>query len=54
METYVCQECGKTVTAAELHTYLHCELYKLGHRDPNAYLASYGYERVKDEVVADA
>jgi hypothetical protein len=45
-ETMTCQECGGTVpNGPHYHPYLHCELVKLGHRDPAAYLASYGYRR---------
>lgn len=42
-----CQECGAHVEpAGAYHPYLYCELVKLGHRDPEAYLRSYGFERV--------
>jgi len=42
-----CGECGMDVGhAAAYHPFLFCELFKLGHRDPAAYLAQYGFVRV--------
>lgn len=43
-----CQECGALAPPA-YHPYLYCELVRLGHHDPEAYLRSYGFER---QVVA--
>lgn len=45
-----CAECEMQVPndsygLAGYHPFLFCELYKLGHRDPAAYLRSYGFER---------
>ena len=30
------------------HPFLHCELFKLGHSDPEAHLAMYGYTRAEE------
>lgn len=44
-----CHECGMHVGPGDVyHPYLYCELFKLGHRDPAAYLRGYGFERVPD------
>lgn len=41
-----CGECGMfTGHAATYHPFLYCELYRLGHPKPAAYLASYGFTR---------
>jgi excisionase family DNA binding protein len=39
-----CAECGMQ-DPPELHTFLHCELFQLGHDKPEEYLASHGYSR---------
>jgi hypothetical protein len=42
----ICQEChGIVPDGPHYHPFLHCEMVKLGHHDPAAYLASYGYTR---------
>lgn len=42
----ICAECHGTVPEGDsYHSYLFCELVKLGHDDPAAYLASYGFVR---------
>lgn len=41
-----CATCGmRTGGPAVYHPFLYCELYGLGHRDPGAYLAGYGFTR---------
>lgn len=48
---YDCQECGqRTESPGEYHPFLYCELYKLGHRDQEAYLRAYGFERSESRV----
>lgn len=43
-------ECGALVPLVNgrqpYHSFLYCELIKLGHHDPEVYLRSYGFERV--------
>lgn len=51
-ERYDCQECGKNV-GREYHPFLYCELVKLGHRDPEAYLREYGFVRAKQAIQAE-
>jgi hypothetical protein len=41
-----CHECGMTTRhPGDYHPFLFCELFKLGHGDPEAYLRSYGFIR---------
>ena len=50
-EGFDCQECGMRCEPPEqYHPFLYCELRKLGHLDPEAYLDLYGFVRVKAEV----
>ncbi len=45
----VCSECGMLVESpTAFHPFLHCELFKLGHSDPEAHLAMYGYTRAEE------
>lgn len=49
-EELTCHECyGRLKHPAEYHPFLYCELVKLGHHDPAAYLASYGLHRDSQE-----
>lgn len=42
----ICHEChGRLKHPMAYHSFLFCELVKLGHHDPAAYLASYGFTR---------
>lgn len=44
--TTICMECLSSFEGAGgYHPYLYCELIKLGHIDPEKYLASYGFIR---------
>lgn len=51
MSDFDCRTCGKRCLPGEYHPFLFCELVKLGHRDPAAYLAAYGYARLDDKKV---
>lgn len=49
--TFDCGECGQCIPSGIVyHPYLYCELYKMGHRDQEAYLRSYGFERVAEST----
>lgn len=47
-----CTECKAHVPLVDgrqpYHPFLYCELVKLGHHDPAAYLAEYGFRRIDD------